>query len=351
MFTFNATSMNIMNDTLRQENMNNQLNSLVQEVVYYIKLFLFVFGTIGNILSIGIWMTAEFWRMSRSVVCIALAVTNTLYLVLAFGQSTTEWNFNGEYFLASSDLSCQIKAFVVSVSQHLDSWLILYLTLERFLSVLWPHLVKIFFDQIKAVVYVLIITLIFLTFNIFFVMNDFSMIERPNGMQKCRAEKTLWFLIRQLLHVQIPLLIIIPCNIVITIKVTAQYRKMRHCIVVTGQQIAKQRSIKVTILVLSITITYIILILPSQSFFWCCREKDVFFKFMPIFTIMPMVNASANCYLYAMSSRDYRNKIKLVIGKAVAYVLDCLPSLGVQNSVVPIELNVTDHREVTENIP
>ena len=288
---------------------NNLSSALI--AMYYIKLFLFTAGCLGNLLSLCVWMTKDFRAMPRSVICSTLAVANTIYLTLMFTNATMQ-HFFKEYLLSSSDITCRIKTTVLGLMQHTDSWNIVFLSVERLAAIFIPLHMKIIFDRRKALMYVALTTVIFLAFNIYVDMNDVSVLSLPNGNTRCKTIITVRFHIKRFLIDLIPLLIIIPCNIVIVVKVISQYRKMKHCIALTQQQITKKKSIKVSILTLSITLSFIILFVPNIVFFLCCRNLHTEPLTRSVFALLPMINASCNCYMYALASKDYRLRAKTV---------------------------------------
>ncbi len=312
---------------------NNQISDLLKHGVYYAKLLVFLGGCLGNVLSVIIWGKSEFRKMPRCVVCISLAVVNTLYLILTFSHSTMVY-FHDEYFLGESDISCKIKSTLLGFVQHMDSFLIVFLSVERSLSVFKPHLVKIIFDHTVAAVYALIITFLFLIFNGCVAVYDASTMQLPNGTPRCTIDQTPRIFIRQLLIGIIPLVIIIPCNLVTVVKVIAQYIAMRNVVVITQQHVQKKKAIKVTVMTLSITLTYIALILPSNVYFLCCRYYSPAVLFG--LTLLPMVNSGVNCYMYTLVSKDYRQKVIVLFIKAYTYSRNALLSLC-QNSVQPIQ--------------
>ena len=310
--SFPRHSMNNLNGkSFPRHSFDNQLTrSEFETAVYYAKLFLFAAGTLGNVLTICIWLTEYFRKMPRSGVSITLAVVDTLYLILTFWASTM-WHFSREATLASSDLSCKIKIIAMGLVKHLDSWMIVYLSVERFLSVSSPFLVKSIMSKPRAMIYVTVATLIFLAFNAYTAVYDVSLWRLANGNTICKLAPSTAVIIRQYLIGLIPLLIIIPCNLVIVIKVVSQYRKMRDCIALTQQQMAKKKSMRVSIMTLSITISFIILIVPQTVFLLWCRNRCNPHT-INILNLLMMTNASINCYMYALSSQDFRTKVKNV---------------------------------------
>ncbi len=310
-----------MGISLPKENMSLNGNILGKSIssnippalvaMYYIKLFLFMAGSLGNLLSLCVWMTKDFRAMPRSIICFTLAVANTIYLTLMFTNATMQ-HFFKEYLLSSSDITCRMKTTILGLTQHTDSWNIVFLSVERLAAIFIPLHMKIIFDRRKAVMYVALTTVIFLAFNIYVDMNDVSVLTLPNGNTRCKTMISVRFHIKRFLIDLIPLLIIIPCNIVIVVKVISQYRKMKHCIALTQQQITKKKSIKVSILTLSITLSFIILFVPNIVFFLCCRNLHTEPLTRSVFALLPMINASCNCYMYALASKDYRLRAKTV---------------------------------------
>ncbi len=307
------------------------------EVVYYAKLLLFIAGSFGNLVSLGIWLTKQFRKMSRSVVCSALALVNTLYITLIFTNSTT-WHFSREYILSRSDISCKIKIALLGFTQHLNACLILLLSLERLVAVLSTYLVKVIFDRKKTAIYAAVLTIIILAFDVYFVVNNVSSWKPFQTYTACKLVKTFWFQMRKVLFDFIPLIVMIPCNIIIVIKVIYEHLKMRHSIAVTQQQVAKKKSIKVSVLTLSVTISHIVLTVPVNVYILCCNKHTKRSMFV-VFTLLSMLNASLNGYAYTLSSKDFRNKVKSIFVKVVTHVLTCITSVctWTHNTVGPMQ--------------
>ncbi len=332
----------IKNGTLpSQIDHENKMSDLALGTVYYLKVLVFIFGCFGNLCSIGIWLTKQFRQTARSTICIVLAFANTAFLILMMGESTTLY-FNGFTLfdnLYTSNISCRIKSALFAVSRQMDSWLILLLSVERLFAVVTPYIVKIVFDRCKTAIYVLVITLLILVFNIVILMYSSSLDMLSTDKQTCivaKIDPTILF--PQMLMAQIPLLFIIPLNLVISIRTIIQHRHIRHTIAVTQQQMHKKKSLKVTVSTLSIALTHIILVLPITIFVICCRENNS--QYIDAMTVMPMANAGINFYCYTISSREYRRRLMIALGKLRNHVFTCLgdcltPCLQTNNAVAP----------------
>ncbi len=194
---------------------------------------------------------------------------------------------------------------------------------------------KLIFTRVKASIYVTLISAILLVLDINFAQHNVAYGTAPNGTHYCKFNtENLLFKMRQFLIGLIPLCVIIPCNILIIIKVILQIRSMRGVIALTQQQILKKKSIKVTILTLSINLNFIILIIPHNVYVVCCDvipRTQLYFLLM----LLTFLNASTDCIMYALSSREFRRKLKSVFLTFTNHGLRCLSWPWANNVVAP----------------
>ncbi len=185
----------------------------------------------------------------------------------------------------------------------------------------------------------MLITIIVLTFNVYFATHLVSFMERHGGSRSCKIDDfhSIQSKITEysLMNSLIPLSVIIPCNILITIKVIFQIRSMRGVIAVTEQQELKKKSIKVTILTLSITLNFIILTLPMNVMALCCINAHDNVNFAIFVTLLPLINSSIDCYMYALSSREFRRKVKSIFVTVANFIWTFWALLCAQNVVAP----------------
>ncbi len=197
------------------------------------------------------------------------------------------------------------------------------------------RIVKLIFTRLKASLYTALIASTILAFDIYFVQYNVTYTTAPNGTHYCNFNTdNLLFKIRQFLTGLFPLCVIIPCNILIIIKVIIQIRSMRGVINLTEQQILKKKSIKVTVLTLSINLNFIILIVPHNVHVLCCHilpRTQVYF----ILRLLLFFNASSDCIMYALSSREFRRKLKSVLVLISNRVWRCLGWPCAHNVVAP----------------
>ncbi len=114
-------------------NFSSSTDDLYLTIVFYFKLCLLIFGCLGNGLCIVIWMKKEFIKMSRSFCCIILSLVDTTYLILDFSAAAYSYIEKGNIFFISGPV-CRFLFFGVAFAQHMDSWIIVLLTIERLIS-------------------------------------------------------------------------------------------------------------------------------------------------------------------------------------------------------------------------
>ncbi len=298
---------------------------------------IFTLGVLGNVCAIIIWATKDFRKMARSIVCICLACANTVSLIFVFGQFTTAYLYSTD-FLSQTETTCHLKTIIASESLQIDAWLIVYYSVERVVALFKPHLAKVIFNRRNTVVYVLVITIVFTALNVSSVVNSVTVMAFRDGSTKCIYQTdTVLNLTRFLFMGPAPLIVVIPCNIIIIVKVIGQYLKMRNVVAVTQQQLQRKRSLKASLMTLSITVTYIASVSPQNVYLICCAQQGQLFPYW--FLYFPMINGAVNFYMYTLSSEEYRRRVGLTLSNTANYLSQLFRNIYPNNviHVAPIE--------------
>lgn len=102
---------------------------------------LILFGTVGNILT-ALVILRHFRKLSSTAVyLLTLAVTDTVFL---FNSPFKRFLYHvfGIEIRNISDVGCKITMFLTYTSFHLSAWVLVAVTVERAVSVIWPYKVK-----------------------------------------------------------------------------------------------------------------------------------------------------------------------------------------------------------------
>ena len=102
----------------------------------------------------------------------------------------------------------------------------------------------------------------------------------------------------------VPLCVVIPTNLAIVLKMLLQ-RKERQRL---GATSAKDEATKVTIMTLSVTVTYIILLLPMSIYIILSDSGRSNYHMLVVLANLPYLNMSLNFYLYFLSGKMFREE-------------------------------------------
>lgn len=102
-------------------------------ITYYIPFITFA-GTIGNVLSVLVFVRSKLKKLSSSYYLAALSISDTGYLLCNFAQWINTWNIN----IYNRDGFCQLFTFLSSMCTAFSAWLVVAFTVERFIVVRYP---------------------------------------------------------------------------------------------------------------------------------------------------------------------------------------------------------------------
>ncbi len=279
--------------------------------IFYIKISIIAIGLFGNVLCLLIWIEKSFIKMSRSSTCIALAVVNFCYLLINF-TSEIYWYVNGKTLNERSEFLCKSRYILNGTFGDLDAWLIVTLTLERLCAVCVPYKAKLYITRRRMTIFISLLTLVSLLFNGYlglFERNFFTV----KGKTVCRNDQNVITTIKHLLRGMVPLTIVIISNIIIIVKILQQKRKLKVAKAHNENEVKK--SLRLTYMVLSITISFFILMMPPSIYWFCCKNIANYRDINRVIKIFPEINASINFFLYSLSSRDVQRAVARQLAK------------------------------------
>ena len=122
-----------------------------------------ILGLIGNILSMLAWSRGFHRDTSTAALLTALAVIDTIVLTV---PATERWFHRVTYFLirTDNDATCKIWAFLSYFAPTTSSWIIVFVTIERFISIWFPMRVAYLSTRKKVICAILIMALIIASF-------------------------------------------------------------------------------------------------------------------------------------------------------------------------------------------
>ena len=130
--------------TFYEEEMANAIWSWVSPIIL-------ILGTIGNILSAYIMSQKPLRRSVTALYLSVLAVVDTLVLYTGLLRYWIK-AISGVDIRNQSQLTCRLHAFLVYWFTDLAVWIIVIVTLERFINVQYPHKARIYCNKMTAVI-------------------------------------------------------------------------------------------------------------------------------------------------------------------------------------------------------
>lgn len=296
---------------------------------------LIIFGTFGNTLTVVILIRQVGKLSSTAVFLLALAVSDTMFLFTGPLRRwiIAVWNKDIRHI---SEIGCKFSVYFTYSSIQFSSWILVAVTVERLISVVWPHRVKLGCTPRLSVMTVFILFLIIFGLNTH-ILYGFGRSDLPmyRGFGYCEAlypgyqlfwsKSYAW--IDFCVVYALPFCILTASNMVIIYKLK-KTRGIRRTMSVSERSSTNDtKSITLTLTLLSLL--FFICLTPVSVYFiyrpywaednekWICVDVYEYIrleeisKFVFVVTnLFGYINASFNFVLYIISGSKYRSEIK-----------------------------------------
>ena len=299
-----------------------------------------LFGLCGNTLSFFVMCGSAYRRKSYGHYLRALAVFDNLTLIINLVFTLNDFivrmndthSTNGTYtglMEFHTTATCKITEFMRHVVYLMSSWLVVCFTVDRFIAVCFP-LLRVRYCTERCAIYT---TLILLAAIMLSQTYHFVYIERLDRLQNphrpCHASPSVrltyfglnYFWFSFLLRFTLPFFAIAMCNGCIIYHI-ARMRKGRRA----KETRRKQQASLAIYTLYAVCACFVITMLPNavvtiiqfSSFFANQRMIDLklYCMLQTVYTpfhILRLVNYSANCVLYGVAGRQFRQEFCKVL--------------------------------------
>ena len=122
------------------------MSSVSESVAFCGGILLLIFGMLGNCSAILLLCRKIFRKRNFSIFLIVLAINDFLAVILVLPVNIFDYLgfHNGFSSIISSDLPCKLLYCFIGTTTQTGSWILVAVTFERFIAVLYPHKVKIY---------------------------------------------------------------------------------------------------------------------------------------------------------------------------------------------------------------
>ncbi|XP_041355352.1 probable G-protein coupled receptor B0563.6 [Gigantopelta aegis] len=316
------------NDTLKEEikeedeaegeNVNEWFHFQIKGKIYTtFILIIALWGVVGNVMSFTLMSDAKVRSFAYSVYMRWMAVSDSLLLMMVATEDTLDHLYHYlQRFLTSHVTLCKLWTFFVASTYTLSPWLVVALTLDRFVCVVFPLARHRLCTKSKAFKLCLALTLISAALNVVYLI--YSGIEDDI----CGVESLDQIGVITMIH-QLVLNSILPCAAVLILNIVTVIRIRRSASFrqqfkrSSGSEAMKERQDKSTLPLLLVSIFAFVTLIPravtevTEYVLDVLHENDgmtmeLANKLWPLFNLIYLVNFGQNFYILMASSSEYR---------------------------------------------
>ena len=308
-------------------------------ILLYIPPLLFIIGMCGNSLSLFILLSKSLRRQTTNIFYAALAFVDSIVLCVGlariwFGEIT------GVHIERESSSLCKAVSMITFSSSQLSSWLIIAVTIIRYIAVSSPHKAVRYCNRRLAKRIIMSLATVIILMNLHFVWTV-QIQENGHGESKvttCDASKhTIYFVhivwpwIDTVMSVLAPFILIASFNALIVINTirATKFRRNSLSMPTNNNKFAKRSDIKITVTLLAVSFSFILTTLPMAVVMllqtkWMNDVHDpsvtmqVISRRRMIRTIAEMLmylNHSVNFFLYCTVGQNFRDQLSRTLCK------------------------------------
>ena len=294
----------------------NDTSQFSQHVTAMPSLIVSVIGVIANTLVIVVICFGSLRRSVFMTLLMTLAITDNITLVFT---TLIQPDFFGWIF-GHSLLFCRLFAFILISSGVMSSWLIVLVSIERFIAVYYPLKVHIYFSMKRTYIAVSVTAILMCINSVYYVLAFKVFIIR--GVTTCHLDKIdieldfIFTIFNSLLYSIIPFCIITVLNI-LTVKNIKSQRAFRAR---AQQQNQHVQDYSLEAMMLSISFVFALTTFPITMFVIVTRiikyvntignEWNAFndWGFMAAL-VLSNVNNGMNFFLYCLTGSVFRKSL------------------------------------------
>ncbi|XP_067667594.1 FMRFamide receptor-like [Haliotis asinina] len=296
---------------------------------------LLILGTIGNVLSIIVLNRKSMRDSTVSIYLTALSVMDILVLYTGLLRQWLRVVIQLDIRFIS-EMSCKVHIWMVYFTLDMSVWLLVSVTVERFVSVMFPYTVKKYYTRCTAFVNIAVITVLLLALNSHFLygLGDVQMtLGGTTNIERCASlwegydhfQSRVWPWIDLCVFSLIPLTVLIIANISIVQKVVSRKRNTRRInpvvltITTNHERYQDKKTSSMTMMLLALNVVFFVCTAPISVYligepYWKVdsppRREAVMSLLWAISNTLMYTNNSVNFLLYCISGSRFRNALK-----------------------------------------
>ncbi|XP_069119812.1 probable G-protein coupled receptor 139 [Argopecten irradians] len=293
--------------------------------LYINKYYLYVIVAIGLPGNLAAVVTICNMRplTSSSMYMVVLAIADIVNLILKilYLQLTL-------HNVQMGHSGCKVMFFFGTFFMHYSNWILVAMTIERFLAIWFPLKVSELCTRSRAAMVMGIIAVPLLALNLHFFWSTLEVWDDYYSWD-CQFQSDfeffmtkLWYWIDGAAYSLIPFIILVIFNILIIVGIKRGHRGVVSKIDKTRMTEKMKQQQQITIMLVTVSLVFVILTMPNCVFFifqnyWnyteTLHEYARYFLFYQLVFVLSDFNHAINFYLYFLSGKKFRAKFHAII--------------------------------------
>lgn len=359
------TNNNYYNNYSAYNGTRSDANKLVTLMTYALPVII-IMGTIGNVLSFFVLVRCQMRNTSVYFYLLALAVADTSMLYVSAFKTWIRAVFGYE-LLHESDGACKVVTFLFLFWLHLSAWLIVFVTVDRFVVVWFPFkassVCTVTRSRIATVA--LVMTIIVYNSHVFWTYHLFY--DPYKRMLVCGPQSTMRFMFREFEYLKLASYSLIPFAIILVLNVAIITRLHWRPFLLRGrsgdttstfsgtsrtESATYGRQAKVTYMLAAVSLAWLVLTLPYavHALVFILSGSDPWRgMFRAVSFLLMYTNHAINFYIYCITGKKFRRELEDLSKSACSRMRNstngstvCSPSRkthGPRTNLVDIELH------------
>ena len=305
-------------------------------IIYsYFPMIFLLFGTLGNCLSFTVMLRKEMRSTSVGVYCAALAVADSLAMYSLLFDLIVR-GFTGSTVRIDRWLGGRIHLFTTYVGAHMASWLIVSISVDRFIIIWFPLNASLYSSARNAKMVVGFIAALFGTFDgihmLLFLKGEYNIrngtSELTEGLTPELSDylNTSWYLIDGFLYYFIPAPAVAVLNMLIIYKLVKSYRERKGILSSEENSINADNALeKLNVMFVVVSTVFVLSPMPyyiHAVYKMFVTSSDLYasslvYFLRQFFIALFCVNHSINFYLYCLTGKKFRKELKKLFRSCV----------------------------------
>ena len=307
MTSYNVTSYGTVPPTNVTADIKDATSLITRDHLYLLPIII-VIGIIGNFLSAAVLLRRRFRSMTSSIYLLALAVTDTMCLLLDL-KVQQYLEMHGLPYFIHHPSTCLLYWWLIQSIPFVSSWLVAAVTIERVIIVLRPLKAKIICTRLKTLIIVVSIFVVMLAGATYL----FAVVD-PETCNVPPQIKHFVVIVAIVTFSLLPFCVIFVCNMTIVVKLIQQRKFISQNMAATSAHTQSDTN-RITGMLIANSCVFIILTLPYNvlvSYRVAIGKTGRFDVASQITTYMVTINHSINFLLYVICGSLYRKELLLM---------------------------------------